>query len=307
MSEETKVATAEDTRTQTEENETSVAEASETVEESATSEEGQEKPEEASEEKEEEGQPKRKGGFQRRIDKLTAQSRAKDEEIEYWRRKALDREEQPRSEAAPAPESKPKPKVEDFELDDGSGTYNYAEYAEALAKWTADEAIKQYAAQQEAQAKAQEYFDKEVAFAAEVDDYEEVTQVAKGTLQQTRGPGVRALAGALLDSERGPELLYYLGQNPDEAKRIAQLLPTRAVMALGQLEAQLAEQEEENQGKTEATPPLVTRAPKPPVPVKKPSGGKVAHASDPETHHQLSDDEWAKKRAEEMRNFRKGK
>lgn len=308
MTEETKVAEA--TEAQTEEKEEASVAAEEKPDESAPSagdtEQGEK--EASGEEVDEEGKPKRKGGFQRRIDKLTARLHAQSEEAEFWRQKALERERlAPKAET---PQVKPKPTQEDFKLADGE-SYDHAAYTEALTDWKAEEAVRRYAAEQETKAKERdaqtekqreqaEFQKREQDFADSVEDYEEVTSIAIGTLRQAPGPGSASIGQALFASECGPELLYYLGQNPDEAKRIAQLSPARAMMALGQLEARLAEQEEEK-GEETRTPPPVSTAPKPATPIRKPSGASKLRPDDPNDAEKMSAEDWRKARDEQER------
>lgn len=47
------------------------------------------------------------------------------------------------------------------------------------------------------------------------------------------------VAAIVADSEKGPEIAYFLGKNPDEAKRISRLSPIAAARELGRLEAEL--------------------------------------------------------------------
>jgi hypothetical protein len=64
-------------------------------------------------------------------------------------------------------------------------------------------------------------------------DYEEV-MAAAGTL-----PISQAMHVAILKSDRGPEIAYWLATNQDEAARIAQLEPLDAALALGEIKAGL--------------------------------------------------------------------
>ena len=283
----------------------------ETPTESAAVEEGKAEPEESSGE-DEEGKPKKEGGFQKRIRKLAAQRDAARAEAEYLRKQQmLDRPHEQKAEAAA--ESKPKPKMEDFDL--GDGTYNHAAFTEAVAAWTADEAVKKFAADQEtktrqaqAQAEAQtltqSFKKREAEFVKQVEDYDEVADTAIGILSEPTQAS-RAIGDALFTSEVGPEMLYYLGQNPDEAQRIAALSPLKAVMELGKLEAQLAEQEEKNPDKSETTAPPVSRAPKPMAPIKKPAGIPAFDPNDEKQALSMTAEEWAEKQRKRLAKMRK--
>src|ERR1017187_4788727 len=81
--------------------------------------------ESASEEQQEpqEGQPKPKGGFQKRIDKLTKSNTQLEEEKEYWRQQALRTQTQ---EAPKVTTDSKEPSENDFQT--------HAEYVRALAR-----------------------------------------------------------------------------------------------------------------------------------------------------------------------------
>ena len=50
-------------------------------------------------------------------------------------------------------------------------------------------------------------------------------------------PKSEVMTNAILDSEVGPQVAYYLANNPDEAEKIAELPPISALRAIGRLEA----------------------------------------------------------------------
>lgn len=143
--------------------------------------------------------------------------------------------------AEPAPE--PKPQRDTFTDPDA--------YEAALIEWASNQAADQVEKRLEAKRKtetdqqaAQErqkandqlvttYRERSDAFAKDHADYAEVT--GRDDIEISM-----AMSHAILNSERGPDLAYYLGKNPDEAARIAALDPTRAVLELGRLEAKLS-------------------------------------------------------------------
>lgn len=71
-----------------------------------------------------------------------------------------------------------------------------------------------------------------------------------------------------MDSDVGPELVYHLGKNPQEADRIAALPPKRLAVEIGRLEAKLT-----------APKPIVTPPPDPVTPIG--SGGSASMQKDP--------------------------
>jgi hypothetical protein len=93
------------------------------------------------------------------------------------------------------------------------------------------------------------------------------------------------MAHAIIQSENGPELQYYLGKNPAEAQRIMALPADRQLMEMGRIEARLSEPQA---APVAAAPkPAVSAAPKPIKPV---SAGREPPPFDPET---VSMDEYA--------------
>ena len=47
------------------------------------------------------------------------------------------------------------------------------------------------------------------------------------------------MANAIFYAEDGPEIAYFLGQNPEEAERISKLLPQRQLLELGKISQRL--------------------------------------------------------------------
>lgn len=203
-------------------------------------------------------------GIERRFAKMTAQNRALAAEVEHWKSRALGTGEKSPTKAAETPK---KPNPADFE--------NTEAYLDARDEWVKQETLRvareelqkaesEREKKSEAEVFAETWGEKEAALKEKATDYDEVTATAMETLQANPGPATAAVAHALQFSETGPELLYYLGQNPKEAQRLSQMHPTQAVIALGRIEARLAG---DNAGGDQKPP--MTRAPKPPNPVRK--------------------------------------
>jgi hypothetical protein len=93
-------------------------------------------------------------------------------------------------------------------------------------------ATAQEAAQRAFQARAQ-------TFEARVNDFKQSTRDFD---QVARNPNLQitpAMADAITESSAGPQVSYWLGQNPSEAARIASLPPIRQIAEIGRLEASL--------------------------------------------------------------------
>ena len=86
--------------------------------------------------------------------------------------------------------------------------------------------------QKEFETVAQTWTDRRAEFMADHPDFEEVAEGDNVTITPT-------MANAIWTSENGPAVAYYLGQNPEEAARIAKLDPLQAIKAIGKIEARL--------------------------------------------------------------------
>jgi len=69
------------------------------------------------------------------------------------------------------------------------------------------------------------------------------------------------LTATLMSMDHGPDVLYYLANNLDEANKIVASGPTKATIALGRLEGKFADTEAEKQ----KVRPKVSKAPAPPT------------------------------------------
>jgi hypothetical protein len=200
-------------------------------------------------------------GVQKRLNELT-RLRYEAEEREREARQRLEKLE---AQLQKPQQSDDRPKEDDFD--------SYEDYIAELGRWSAREEFKELKTkdQQEQEAKSQAEQEREfVKRAAEA--REKYTDFDIASRQAVLSD---AMQNVIIASEKGPDLLYYLGSHVDESYRIAQLDPYRAAAELGKLEVTLTSQ------------PRSTNAPKP-IP-------KVGSKEDVPT--ELSDDlpmdEWA--------------
>ena len=192
-------------------------------------------------------QPKKAKGVQKRLDELTALRRDAERDRDYWRELALREKKAEQPKAEPAAQSTEKPKLDDFA--------SYEEYTEALTDWKVEqklssrsEAEKKAQAEAERQTAMQYHGTREAAFRESHPDYDQVAG-------NPRLPITEAMAEAAFTSEKGPELLYHLGKNPQEAARIAALSPYQAAMEL-RLEARLARPQKTQTGAPDPITPI---------------------------------------------------
>jgi hypothetical protein len=233
---------------------------------------------------------KKKGGFQKRIDKLSKRAQEAEREKEYWKQEALkgkapgEQKVEPKKEA----DTSKKPKAEDFE--------KHEEFIEAMADWKAEQKLADREAKQreaqvksEGQKKRDEHFKRYEEFKAKHEDFEE-------TLEDIKGIQVSmTVNNAIIESEFGPALMYEFAKNPDELKRISALDPIAAAKAIGKIEARIEKDSSlEKEEKVEAKPET-TKAPKP----IKPVGGKASVIKT--IRDDLPYDEWVAVRRKEIR------
>jgi hypothetical protein len=199
-----------------------------------------------------EGQ-KSKGGFQRRIDKLTREKADKERELEYWRQQVL--RSQPKDEPKEeTPKAEDKPTRDKFTSDE--------EFVEALTDWKLNQRQAKQAQENEQKAAVQPLFEAREKFAATVDDFHDVMRAA------TDVPVTPNMLPYLQDPELGPELGYFLAKNPEEAKKLAKLGPV--ILAKSIVELQPRFKPDAPSAKT-AT---VSKAPPPPNPVGRSASGQ---------------------------------
>lgn len=213
---------------------------------------------------------------QKRINELTYQAREAERERDYWRQQAMRGTPQERPEA-----QEPEPKVES-DLAPEATKYELGEhdpkFIRDLARWEARqeyEARDKLAREQEEQRKiaavSEERAAKVRAMISEgmgtYEDYAEVALRRDLKVSQT-------MADVIADSEVGLHVLYYLGQHPETAARIASLDDRRQAYEIGRVEAAVLAQQQEAEGEDSdddrGDEPEATPAPKPkPKPVKK--------------------------------------
>lgn len=208
-------------------------------------------------EKRDKDAPRRKSGYQRRIDKLTREKRELEARLAALEQRVAGGDKKPAGEAAEtkpeakAPAGDGRPNPEDFDT--------YEAYTEALVDWKTEQAERRRAAEAAERRTFEAWTARLEAARQAHDDFDEVVD--------SELPLSDAMFQAIVESEQGAELAYYLGSHPEEAERIAKLSPVAAIRALGRIEASL------DQSHTAPKPkPAVSSAPKPAPRV---SGGKA--------------------------------
>ena len=186
--------------------------------------------EEESEEQVEE--PEKKGGFSKRIDKLTQQkyeamllAEEKAKEAEYWKAQA---------QVQKAPVTDSKPTIDQFyDAPDPQEAF-----MEALVDWKTEKKLHETFVRREQETQQNsvvQSYQKQVTDAkGKYDDYDEV-------VYNPAVPITNAMASSIMESDVGAEVAYYLASNINEAKRIAAMSQMKQVKEIGRIEEKLSQ------------------------------------------------------------------
>lgn len=215
---------------------------------------------------------KKDDSFQTRIDELTGKYRTEERAriVAETRYKQMQEQMQERMQAKPV---EPGKTLADFEYDEPK----YAEYLTQAARQSAQEEVQQRIQQEKTTARQLEFEARESDFGAKVDDYNAVTR--NPDLQITE-----YMIEALRTAEQGPDVLYYLGKNPDVARNLAGLHPLDMARELGRIEATKLVKPEKSTSKAPA-----------PVPKLKAGSAATRVASNSPESDSLSDAEWLRR------------
>lgn len=161
--------------------------------------------------------------------KLTgsARARAKAErlaqEVEFWKAEAL-KGKKPEETHKPEPvQANAAPTQDQFET--------HAEWVEALTDWKLEQKLQEREAKEQTRKITQSWEQKKEAARKELADFDEV--IAD---METPAPVVMAV---MAESEHTAKIAYYLGQHPDELRKINQMSPPAAALAVGEIVATL--------------------------------------------------------------------
>lgn len=187
-------------------------------------------------------------------------------------------------------EGRAEPKPVEENVKPSPSQFNDAfEYAEALAEWSAENALlnrdkaeAERKVQDERQQVIKSWNDRLVTVKADLPDYDEMIASASDITVND------AIRDAMLESEQGPRILYHLAENPELAEKLNTLSTVSALREIGKLEAKFEASETPKDAKTEAeTKPSIARskAPAPISPIKTSSAvADVGVGSDGEFH-----------------------
>jgi hypothetical protein len=135
-------------------------------------------------------------------------------------------------EAKVSPKQQEAPRDEDVRPTPDKFTDAY-KYAEALADWSARNAIKEDRARQAHSQLINGFVEKQAAFKAEVDDYEDALKSSQANL-------ANEVRDAIYESDVGPQLLYHLAKHPEITDAWDKKPLATVLREFGRLEAQLS-------------------------------------------------------------------
>ena len=220
---------------------------------------------EAKEEAKKQDPEKSKDKLNKRFDKVTQRAKQAEAEALELREKLKSYEagnvQQPQQETVKA-EGKPQ-----------ASQFNDAfEYAEALAEWSAENALLRRDAEeasrkaQEAEAKKIESWNKKLEKAKEeMPDFDRIVQSSDVVVSDE-------IKKAILESDVGPQVLYALASDEDYARKLTEMDSVKALKEIGKLEAKFEAKAEKP--KAEKVKAIVSGS-KAPDPIRPLSGGKV--------------------------------
>ena len=231
------------------------------------------------ENKEEDKPSKRSQKIKRLAEKLTEAERERDE----WRKKAEGRVEQPKvTEPSKGDEQYAypvaKPKLEDFAKPD--------DFVEAMADWKADAREYKKARQEEAQAQqsaVESHFERVEDARERHDDFDEVVENGEVTFKDDAARN--AFRAAIVESDDGPEVLYYLGKHPELVEEFHGMTPVQVAAKVGRIAATM--------GKSEPSSPEPQRKPSRLI---TPVGGGSKQPDNPPDRSNLPFREWKRLR-----------
>lgn len=220
---------------------------------------------------------KKPSGVQKRIDELTRQredERRARERAEERTERALALLEKAMkgqsADVAPSDEADPEPKEPDVAGYTDQSKYNedYKGYLRNLARWEGRQEVRKSEAKRTEETQKRE---REEGSKRTLEGYKERAVKARDKYQDYDAvvnnrdlPITADMSRAIVQSEYGPDVAYFLGTNPEEAQRISRLSPEGQIMELGYLTAQFRQA-----AKSETTAQVrPSSAPKPITPIR---------------------------------------
>lgn len=195
-------------------------------------------------------------------------------------RRSFERDQQAQRQSVSDPTATGEPTRDQFDSDEA--------FEDARIDYRANMRLYQRQVETEQQRVMDAHLDREEKAREKYDDYDTVV----------RNPNLAIsplMADVIRRTDIGPEMIYHLGQNPDEARRIFDLPPVLQAKELGKLEAKLV---------TEPPTRKTSSAPAPITPIRTPASKAAVHdTTDPRSIESMDTSEWiaAENRREQAR------
>jgi hypothetical protein len=218
--------------------------------------------------------------IQERIDKITREKYDALRESDYWRDRAL-RAQEPQAKPEPVAPAVA-PTLEAHGYDEAKYQAALIEFAKVQAREEAKAILERERTEREAGSKRAKFEEMQAEFIKSKPDY------AEKVLRNPSLAITQDMASVIMESELGPQVAYYLAENEDKARAIAQMPPIIQAREIGRIEARL------EAAKAPPPKPVVSKAP-PPTP--KLDATEPAIDKDPEN---MSDTEFAKWRRRQI-------
>lgn len=199
-----------------------------------------------SEDENKEVKAKKKGGYQKKIDRLNAEN-------EYLKSQLAKPAETKTASKEAVIEKTGKPKVDYFNT--------HSEYVEALTDWKIEQKSLAEKAEQKKDELKSEQEKQTATFQKKYDDFSKATEDFQETIDGVDDIRLSAVfEDAIISSEIGPQIMYELAKNREELERLSKLSPMFMLKEIGKIEARL---EKSKETKTEVKT-KTTNAPPPP-------------------------------------------
>lgn len=213
---------------------------------------------------------------QERVNEITRARREAERQRDFYRQQLESAQTQPQQHYQPQSNDRP-PSLQDFQTVEDWGAA-IADYSARQALTQAEQRFQQRDQQYTQHQLAQQFQQKEAAYAASVPDYmERVEELANSV------PMPNELLMAISQSDHGPAIAYHLAQHLDVADRLTRMNPVAAAVEIGRIEARISAPKSKP----------VTQAPNPTPMV---GGGAIA-PRDPE---RLSIEDWMAQRNSQL-------
>lgn len=231
---------------------------------------------------------KKKGGFQKKIDKLTARAKTAEQRALAAEAALLAKQSNTqvdKESSKPETTQTGKPNPDNFDTN--------AEYIEALTDWKLEQReakakaeSEKTQAKTEAQKRAETFQSKINEFKKEHADFEDVIDDCEVDLS-------RDLQSLILESDLAPQLMYDLASKPEEIERLNKLSDKALIKALGVLEDRLSKNSESKNKEIKTS--------KAPSPINPVSGKSASTARKTIYDADLSQSEYEAMRREQMK------